>query len=259
MIEKQWNEAVAQLEKEKTSHAGTAPAQVKRKAIKAIEKLLKEELDLLCEVTTFFAEHKSPSAKEVAAHLIPHLYDQDESLCIRLMYDIADDENWEVREWAAGGCGEILALHFEDFYPVLSEWKVDDSENIRRAVVLAVMYASKTLDESYAHKLLHLLEPLMSDGSTYVKKNLGAFAIGDALLKRYPQAVVPWLFRIVDAEDENVRWNVANVFTSASSRTFYEEGEELLKKLEDDESKLIQRAVKKARRNLEKATSAAPK
>ncbi|WP_221563674.1 DNA alkylation repair protein [Alkalihalobacillus sp. TS-13] len=158
-----------------------------------------------------------------------------------------------MREWAGGGCGEILAERFEKFYPVMEVWKEDESENVRRAVVLSVMYASKSLDESYVRKLLEILEPLMKDESEYVKKNLGAFVIGDGLLKRYPAHVLPWLESLVGSDDETVRWNIAMVFSATAVRSFYKEGEKLLVELETDERKKIQRAVKKARRNLNKA------
>jgi 3-methyladenine DNA glycosylase AlkD len=251
--QRNWTLVVELLETEKTDHAGTAPAQVKRKAIKALEKHMKHDQKSFYKVTTFLGEHLSATAKEVAAHLTPHIYMNYPIECNHLLHKIADDENWEVREWAAGGCGEILAQQYSHFYPVLNVWKDDQSENVRRAVVLAVMYASKSLDEEHANKLLQLIEPLMEDHSVYVKKNLGAFAIGDALLKRYPDTVLPWLNRLSETKDENVRWNLAMVFTAAAARTFQKEGQAVLLKFEEDNRKSVQRAVKKAKRNIEKA------
>lgn len=251
--QRNWTLVVELLESEKTEHAGTAPAQVKRKAIKALEKYMKHDQKSFYKATTFLGKHPSATAKEVAAHLIPHIYLSYQTECNQLLHKIADDENWEVREWAAGGCGEILAQQYPHFYPVLNVWKNDQSENVRRAVVLAVMYASISLDEEHASKLLQLIEPLMEDDSVYVKKNLGAFAIGDALLKRYPDSVLPWLDRLSETKDENVRWNVAMVFTAAAARTFHKEGQAVLLKFEEDDRKNVQRAVKKAKRNLEKA------
>ncbi|WP_408010621.1 DNA alkylation repair protein [Pseudalkalibacillus sp. A8] len=247
-----WEEIIILLEKEKTKHAGTAPAQVKRKVTNWILKQLNEDTTILWKIASHLGESESPSAKEVCAHLIPELYGYFPEESVKLLHKFADDDNWEVREWAAGGCGEVLARHYDDFYRVIDSWKKDESENVRRATVLSIMYASKSLNESHAPELLQILEPLMHDEAEYVKKNLGAFAIGDALLKRYPNHVITWLRSLVESENEIVRWNIAMVFSAAAARPFHEEGERLLAMMETDNRKTIQRAVKKARRNLEK-------
>ncbi|WP_261132435.1 DNA alkylation repair protein [Bacillus sp. Marseille-Q3570] len=251
--QRNWSQVIILLETEKTKHAGTAPAATKRKVIKAILKQWKAQPEVLWAGTEYLGNSESPSAKEVSAHLIPVVYESYPEECSKLLHEIADDRNWEVREWAAGGCGEILAERFEKFYPVMEAWKEDDSENVRRAAVLTVMYASKSLDGSYATKLLKIIEPLMKDESEYVKKNLGAFAIGDGLLKRYPEHVLSWLESLVGSDDETVCWNIAMVFSAAAARSYYEEGVKLLSELENDERKMIQRAVDKAWRNLDKA------
>ncbi|MGP4082074.1 GNAT family N-acetyltransferase [Pseudalkalibacillus sp. R45] len=251
--QRNWSQVIILLEKEKTKHAGSAPAATKRKVIKAILKQWKAYSDVLWAGAEFLGDSESPSAKEVSAHLIPEVYEFYPEECAQLLHKIADDANWEVREWGASGCCEILTERFEKFYPVMEVWKEDDSENIRRATVLSVMYASKSLDESYAPRLLKIIEPLMKDDSEYVKKNLGAFAIGDGLLKRYPEHVLSWLKSLVGFDDETVRCNVAMVFSAAAARSYYKEGDKLLAQLEKDERNTIQRAVKKARRNLDKA------
>ncbi|MCF6409281.1 HEAT repeat domain-containing protein [Pseudalkalibacillus salsuginis] len=248
-----WEEIINLLGKEKTNHAGTAPAHVKRKVTDWLLKELKEDTATLRNVTSHFGNSESPSAKEICAHLISECFGNFPEEGARLLHQISDDENWEVREWAAGGCGEVLAKHYDTFYPVINVWKEDESEKVRRATVLAIMYASKSLDESHAPELLRILEPLMQDESDYVKKNLGAFAIGDGLLKRYPNYVITWLKSLVESENVNIRWNIAMVFSAAAARPFHEKGERLLAMLESDDRKPIQRAVDKARRNLEKA------
>ncbi|WLD94832.1 HEAT repeat domain-containing protein [Alkalihalobacillus sp. AL-G] len=249
----QWKAAIACIERDKTTHAGTAPAHIKRKAVKLILSTYKNNPEKVLEAAEYFSGHNSPTAKEISAHLLPEVYSVNPDSVAHLLHEIADDDNWEVREWAAGGCGELLTEQFDEFYPVLYGWKDDQSENVRRAVALAVMYASKRLGTEYASKLLQVFEHLMADSSTYVKRNLGPFAIGDALLKRYPEQVIPWLKKIAETDDENVRWNVAMVFTSAASRTYFNDGDAVLSLLENDERASIQRAIKKARRNLEKA------
>src|SRR3972149_5197549 len=52
---------------------------------------------------------------------------------------LADDANWEVREWAGSAAGEVAALHFAGFYPVLQRWAADPSQFVRRAVCIAAL------------------------------------------------------------------------------------------------------------------------
>ncbi|MCF6136763.1 DNA alkylation repair protein [Pseudalkalibacillus berkeleyi] len=252
-------EVVDLLEEQKTLHAGTAPAKVKRLAIKLIEQKCMGNEIMMNEWAYFLAKHQSPTAKEIAAHLLVNVYENDKEPCHFYLYYLADDHHWEVREWAAGACGSLLAAHYASFYPVLNEWIQDNSENVRRVVVLAVMYASKSLTSRYVRELLHLFEPLMCDNSAYVKKNLGPFAIGDALLSRFPDEVLAWLEHLSESENEHVRWNIAMVFTSAASRKFKQPGFRLLSSFANDERKPIQRAVKKAKENLENGQQVASK
>lgn len=63
-------------------------------------------------------------------------------------------------------------------------------------------------------KLLRLIEPLMADPARYVRVNLGPFAISLALLKSYPDETLKWLEAQSRKTDENVRWNVAMVWSA---------------------------------------------
>ncbi|WP_257349245.1 HEAT repeat domain-containing protein [Pseudalkalibacillus decolorationis] len=249
----QWEEVITFIEKDKTKHAGTAPAQVKRKAIKLIESTYKNDQAKRQRITVYLGTHNSPTAKEISAHLLPGIYAKNPNRTTSLLKVIADDDNWEVREWAAGACGELLAKQFDEFYPILIKWVKSDSENVRRAVALAVMYASKALNVDYAARLIQVIEPLMRDFSVYVKKNLGPFAIGDGLMKRYPEQVLSWLKGCAAIDDEQVRWNVAMAFSTAASRSYATEGKAILSTLENDSRASVQRSVKKAQHNLEKA------
>lgn len=120
---------------------------------------------------------------------------------------LADSENWEVRERAASAGGEVLAGH-HDSYHVLASWTRHASANVRRAVALAAMYASKTRNPDNA-------EPLLTDANPYVKRNLGPFARGSGLLRYYPTEILTRINEWSRHPEARARWNVAMVLTAA--------------------------------------------
>ncbi|MCY0902592.1 MAG: DNA alkylation repair protein, partial [Firmicutes bacterium] len=170
------------------------------------------------------------------------------------LYKLADSAHWEVREWVASACGQLLGAHFEEYCLVMSEWARDDSENIRRAVVLAVMYAARARQADRAEPLLDLLVPLLSDRSAYVMDNLGPFALGSALIRYYPATVLHRMRAWVLSDDEQVRWNVAMAFTTAAAVALTDEATPIWQALARDPHPYVQRAWKKAMRNIEERT-----
>lgn len=235
------------LEAESTTHAGTPKAAVKRHALKLTRRYGGKEAYPL---GLALARADNPTAKELGAILLAEQYATNPDEVAQVLRDLADDPNWEVREWVASACGLVLHGHYASFYPVLREWTTDPSGQVRRAVALAVMYAAKGLPESCTDPLLDLLEPLLEDPDPYVKKNLGPFAIGDGLLRHVPLLVLPRLDRWADSPSEQVRWNVAMAFTSAVARQYRAEGAVILDKLAPDQRPAVKRAVQAARRNL---------
>jgi len=142
--------------------------------------------------------------------------------------------------------GQVLNEHFDEFYPIMKEWTRHTSENVRRAVVIAAMEASKTGRLGRGPKLLRLLDPLMADPARYVRVNLGPFAISLALLKSYPDETLKWLNVQSRKTDENVRWNVAMVWSAVGGRKHAEEGARLLHRLAVDDRRFVWRAVASA-------------
>lgn len=170
------------LQSQATAHAGTAKAQVKRTAIQTIERRYRREPDALFRVALDLCQSSNPTAEEVGAHLLASCYEVDPSAVEDVLRSLADSTNWEVREWVAGACGTILEGHFEPFYSTMESWANDDSENVRRAVILALMHAGKSRKPEFAGPILDLVEVLLSDRSKYVRENLGPFAIGSGLI-----------------------------------------------------------------------------
>ena len=77
--------------------------------------------------------------------------------------EMADDEDWGMREGAAGEIKKINDKHFEEYFPVWKEWVEDSNPNIRRAVEVGLLRINKR----YVKEALELLEPLLYDDNNY--------------------------------------------------------------------------------------------
>lgn len=177
-------------------------------------------------------------------------YSRHEEEVKKFLLNLGNDENWGTRESAAYAFSSVLLKNFNDVYPLFQEWVSSDSVNIRRAVALAAKYVSKTRKPEYGEPLLHLIEPLLSDRSVYVRKNLGPFAIGDGLLRAYPKLTLQHLTRWSQSSNEQVLWNVAMVFSSAEGAKHCDEALPILLRLAEDERRFVWRAVASALNNL---------
>jgi 3-methyladenine DNA glycosylase AlkC len=201
------------------------------------------DLAAWCRILLARSEH---NAHELGLLLLPDVYALHTAYARRQLLLHADSPNWEVREFAGSIAGHILDQHFAQFYPVVKKWTRHASENVRRAVVIAAMEAAKTGQPGRGPKLLRLLDPLMSDPARYVRVNLGPFAISLALLKSYPDETLKWLNEQSRKMDENVRWNVAMVWSAAGGRKHAVEGARLLHRLAVDDRRFVWRAVASA-------------
>jgi len=168
----------------------------------------------------------------------------------RLLLTFGNDASWETREAAAYSFVSVLLKNFDTAYPQFQEWIRHDSENIRRAVVLAAKYVAKARKPEYGEPLLRLIEPLLSDKSVYVRKNLGPFAIGDGILRTYPKLTMQYVEKWSQSRDEQVLWNVAMIFSSAEGAKHCDEALPILRRLAADERRYVWRAVALALRNL---------
>jgi len=168
----------------------------------------------------------------------------------RLLLTLGNDERWETRESAAYAFADVLLKNFDKTYPQFQEWVGHDSENIRRAIALAAKYVARARKPEYGEPLLCLIQPLLSDKSLYVRKNLGPFAIGDGLLRAYPKLTMQHVEKWSQSKDEQVLWNVAMVFSSAEGSKHCDEALSILRRLAADERRYVWRAVASALRNL---------
>ncbi|WP_177167153.1 HEAT repeat domain-containing protein [Salinibacillus kushneri] len=132
--------AIETLKKLGTGSRNTPKTPVKRKAINYVISNVKDQIRLK-DIAIQLAMVKDVTGREIATSLLSTVYHEDPSQTSNILRTLANDENWEVREWAAGACGHVLTNHFDQFYKDIRNWTNDHSGNVRRAAVLAAMYA----------------------------------------------------------------------------------------------------------------------
>lgn len=244
-------EAVARaLDSQATAHAGTAQAAEKRAAAKETEERVAAEV--LPELAMWFSAHESPTARELGAMLLARSYDQHPKKAIAALRRLADDPNWEVREWAGSATGGIFNRNFDAIYPVMQNWLRNKSQFVRRAVCIALMGAADEKRPERAEPLLALADVLALDAAEEVKRNTGPFAVGGALLGQYPERTLKHVRRWARSKDEMSRWNAAMVFVAANASKHVPAGLEILSALASDKRKPVWMAVSSALRNLVK-------
>ena len=243
-------EAIAVLDGEKTGHAGTPRQAVKLEAVKAMQGHFGDSNAGLFDAAMAFARSESEGAQEVGLVLLGTMFAYDPPAVTESILRLADSENWEVREWAASALRRVISGNFEAIYPTVQAWIGHSSPNVRRAAAVASAWAAGSCSEGACRLLLDALTPLMEDDDPYVRKNLGAFAIGDSFLKAQPELVAAWLGRA--SGHPRAQWNVAMALSAAEAAKHLDLFSGLLCRLAADERTVVRRAVYKAVLNLGK-------
>lgn len=226
-----------------------------RQADKLVKKILKDEPETVYAWGVEMAGRAEWSARFAASWFFSPYYAGHEAEVRRLLLQLADDDNWGVREGASWGFARVLQDRFDEVYPLFQEWARHPSENVRRAVVLSVMPVVRDRKRGIerVEACLCLLEPLLADRSQYVRKNLGAFAIGAAILNHHPDLTFATLERWRDQyDDEGVRWNLAMAVSASGGVAHVERALAFLHSLADDPRRAVRRAVASAVRALGK-------
>lgn len=232
---------------------GTAKAADIVLAARLIRSKFKPDRSALFDWTQRLLKHADYNAHQAGLVLLSDVYTVKPAAALRLLQRAADSDNWVEREYAGTCAGRIFNAHFDEMYDVLTAWAAHESENVRRAVVIAAMEAAKANEPKRGAKLLKLIDPLMSDDSRYVRVNLGPFAISLALLKNYPELTLKFLDKHARRRNEYGRWNVAMVWSAVGGRNYAEDGARLLDLLAADERRFVWRAVASAAAKLGKA------
>lgn len=235
-----------------TDHASTPKQADKSRAILIIKNIYKLDELRLYRIAVDLANSSDETCEEIGLILLAEKYHINPFEVCHILYHLSDSRNWEVREWAASACSIVLSNHFDEFIHEMNKWVRDESPNVRRCVAVTVKYVSKQKKAEFFEGLIGLIQPLLFDIDPYVKKNLGAFAIGDGLLKYYPDKTIERMKEWIKISDERVRSNIAMVFTSAIGVKNYEYLEEIFNELKQDERAIVKKAVKQATTNLTK-------
>lgn len=226
-----------------------------RLAHKLATDLLNDEPETLYQWGIAMAECQEWGTRSAAGWFIGAQYELDPDDAADRLIDLVDDDNWSVREGAAFGLARVLGDHFDEVMPLFRRWSQHDSVNVRRGVVISVMPVIRDPLNGLqrARPCLDLLEPLLSDREPYIRKNLGPFAIGTALLRHHPditfQALEEWRDRYTDT---NVRWNLAKAVSTSGGRRNLSRSISFLETLADDQRPEVQRVVSSAMRSLTK-------
>ena len=229
-----------------------AKAQYKTAERRAVAKLIRDNLSIAesLEWCRYLSMREENASRELACAIVGVCYPTFEEETFELLMCLADDPCWGVKEEVTWAYAEILERDFEGIYPVFQEWTQHSSENIRRAIVIAAKRVGKSRKEEFAHPLFQLLEPLLSDRSVYVRKNLGPFALGDGLLRYYPKQGFWFLWKWMETNDEQIRWNIAMSLSSTAGAQYADQAIEILSELALDNRRYIWRAVASAMREL---------
>ncbi len=161
----------------------------------------------------------------------------DEKLLVKIR-KMADSSDWGVREDAAGEIKKINDKFFLEYLPIWKEWVAEPDPNIRRAVEVGLLRIKK----EFIPHALDLLDPLMYDDNTYVRKNCGPFALSH-VGRKSPSITFKQLKKWVKVKDKNVRWNVAMCLGCWFGQTNPEESLKLLKILAKYQEKFVWRAA----------------
>ncbi len=243
-------EAIAVLDAEKTGHAGTPRQAVKLEAVKVMQGHLGDSNPALYDAAMEFARSESEGAQEVGLVLLGTMFAHDPPAVTETILRLADSGNWEVREWAASALRRVISDNFEAIYPTVREWVEHSSPNVRRAAAVASAWAAGSCSEAACRLLLDALAPLLEDDDPYVRKNLGAYAVGDSFLKAQPELVAAWLGQA--SSHPRAQWNVAMALSAAEAAKHFGLLSELLRQLAADDRTTVRRAVYRAVLNLMK-------
>lgn len=184
--------------------------------------------------------------RHVSCGLIAEGYLQDKRKSVELLRGLVDDPDRTVRESAGKACGIALSKDFVGMSDVLRDWTDDGSENVRRAVLIAVVKASRLQTPGWGEPLLRIMEPLLSDRSKGVRRSLGPLALGVAMLSYYPAISFEYLVKWSTSSDEQTLWNVAMAFSASGAPPLVKRSLIVLRKLSLDERRYVWRAVASA-------------
>jgi len=207
--------------------------------------LQENDEDLFEHIEQLVSTPKSAS-HHLACQLIPHAYSVHRKKAIGLLPQFIESNDWTIRDAATEVAARLLRENFSRMIGVLEDWRSQDSVNLDRAIVIAVIRASDPMHLERAEPLLKLVEPLLSEGEPIVRRNLGPSAIGTHLLAHYPTQAFEYIVKWSTSNDAQTLWNVAMALSAPPAVPIVKKALIVLRKLSLDERRLVWRAVASA-------------
>lgn len=189
-------------------------------------------------------------ARELACALLDTFWRDHRKEVERITLNLARDEDREVRLYAASTMARIIRSGFRTNFRHLRAWSRHADPSVRRQVIIATVAVADAKHPEWARPLLDMLEPHLSDRDPYIRRNLGPFALGQGMLRVYPEETLERLEKWMQSESEIVRWNVAMAFTAPIGALALERGLELLRHLSADQRRFVWGAAAMAIKNL---------
>jgi HEAT repeat protein len=190
-------------------------------------------------------------AREMACALLDTFWRDHRKEVERITLNLARDEEREVRLYAASTMARIVRTNFRAYFRYLRAWSRHADPSVRRQVIIATVALADREHPEWAKPLLDMLEPHMTERDPYVRRNLGPFALGQGLLRVYPEATLERFEKWLESESEIVRWNVAMAFTAPSAPLEWERSLGLIRRLAADPRRFVWGAAAMAIRNLD--------
>ena len=135
------------------------------------------------------ASHPHPALRQVCAGLLA-VWSPPQAWTTDTIRALAQDEDWEVREWAVAPF-MALVMSPDGGPDLVQEW-VDRGGRLRRAAILAartwVLQGAWTASQG-----LDLADRVMDDADPYVQASVGSYYLGDGLLRRHRRETAGWL------------------------------------------------------------------
>ena len=200
--------------------------------------------------TRLCAARPEIEARELACVLLDSFWKDHRMEVERLTLNMARDEDAEVRQYAAGTMSRIIRANFRTRIRFMQAWSKNSDPSVRRQVIIATVGVADPKQPDRSKPLLDLLEPHLKDRDPYVRRNLGPFALGQGLLRAYPEATLVRFKQWLHSDDEVVRWNLAIALAAASVVPQWEASLEILKVLAADPRRFVWGAASAALANL---------
>jgi hypothetical protein len=189
-------------------------------------------------------------ARQMSCALLDAFWKDHRKDVERLLLNLARDENREVRLFAASTMARVIRTSFKSNLRYLRSWSRHPDPSVRRQVIMATVAVADERHPDWAKPLLDLLEPHLSDRDPYIRRNLGPFALGQGMLRVYPEASLERFAKWLGSTDEIVRWNIAMAFTGPIAALHWEGALDILKVLAADPRRFVWGAAASALKNL---------